>query len=102
MALKTLTKSSPEFNSNLQYYAVMAKLYLKSKRANMAISLYKKLLNQKPTVSKWWLGLGLSYEANNNAYLAIDAFKKAQEIGSNNIQIDTFIAKKLKSAKHPS
>ena len=74
----------------------MAKLYLKSRRPSIAIALYRKLLNHQPAQSNWWLGLGLSYEANKNNYLAQESFKKAQEIGSANPYVDFFLTKKLR------
>ena len=101
LALKTLTHASPKLVNNLHYYVLMAKLYLKLHRPSIAISLYKKLLNYKPTESSWWLGLGLglAYEANNNNYLAQESFKKALEIGSANPYVNVFLTKKLKTAK---
>lgn len=94
-ALFTLTQATPNLSDHLDYYALMAKLYLKSKRPSIAIALYKKLLNHQPTYSNWWLGLGLAYEANNNYYLAKESFKKVKEIGTKDLSVNAFINKKL-------
>jgi MSHA biogenesis protein MshN len=59
--------------------ALLATLYQRAARHGEAIAAYKEALNLRPLEGKWWLGLGISQEAERNWNEARFAYERVRD-----------------------
>ena len=62
------------------YMAFLAELYRRSGKHAEAVKAYAEAINLNPQEGRWWLGMGISQEANQNWKAASEAYQRA--IGS--------------------
>ncbi len=94
-ALLLLQKNSPSIENEPNYYALMAALYQRQGRANLAANLYKKLLTIQSSNAKWWVGLGIALDALGDHPQAFEAYTNADSIGNLNPELKNFLSAQL-------
>ena len=70
---RTVAKASPDT------LALLATLYQRAARHGEAIVTFKEALNLRPLEGKWWLGLGISQEAEQNWNEARFAYERVRD-----------------------
>ncbi|MBA3661732.1 MAG: tetratricopeptide repeat protein [Gammaproteobacteria bacterium] len=96
-ALLLLLNAAPPIAANPEYHAFIAALYGRSNNEEMAIKLYKKLVQIHPDNSNWWLGLGVALEKSNLLLEAKTAYGKALLAGRLSGDAIAFLQTRLKS-----
>lgn len=81
MALTTLESAQSHAQGDADYRGFLATLYQRANRHAEAIENYRAALSLRVFESKWWLGLGISYEAMRDSAAAENAFMRAQKDG---------------------
>jgi hypothetical protein len=76
-AIKLLETDMPDFTNNAGYYSVLATAYLKNTNFFQAGSIYRKLVEQDPYDARYWLGLGICYQMQNDKDGALKAYQAA-------------------------
>ncbi len=61
-----------------EYLAFLAHLYQRSGRHREAVENYRQALSLSPQRGKWWLGLGISYEAQGQGKKALQAYLRTR------------------------
>lgn len=95
-AIATLERSLPYATEQADYQAFLAALLQRAGRQKAAIEHYVIALKKMPQSGLWWMGLGISLQADNQPDRAREAFNRAKL--SNNLSPDllTFINQQLK------
>jgi MSHA biogenesis protein MshN len=76
-ALNVLQSATPPFEDNLEYYSLIAALYQRQNKFDLAEKLYDRLIHQQANNSIWWMGLGIARESLEKNREAIEAYQKA-------------------------
>ena len=76
-ARSILTKQSPAFSINTEYYALQAAILQKLSGHEEAAKIYRDLLQVNPLKAVWWMGLGISLESMKRYDDALYAYQKA-------------------------
>jgi len=82
-ALSTLAYLSPALKTHQDYYSLMAQVYIKLEKYEMAVQLYRQLLVSDPTNGRYWLGLAIGLQQEGKSDLAMQAYTSA--LKSNNV-----------------
>ena len=80
-ALRLMQQENPELSSHLDYYALLAQLFVKNQQAGMAVSFYRLLLSHQPNNAKWWLGVAIASQQQGKFISAQGAFQRALSVG---------------------
>ncbi len=78
-AIVLLEQQRNNAKSNPDTLALLATLYQRAARHGEAIAAYKEALNLRPLEGKWWLGLGISQEAEQNWNEARFAYERVRD-----------------------
>lgn len=100
IALQTLDHSLPYALNDAEYQAFFAALLQREKRNKEAIEHYAIALNKVPENGLWWMGYGISLQAENRLPEAKDAFTRAKESSSLSVVLQTFVNQKLSQMRH--
>jgi MSHA biogenesis protein MshN len=98
-ALDTLNKSLPYALERADYQAFLAALLQRDKRHTEAADHYKVALRLMPGNAVWWMGLGISLQAENSDGAAQDAYRRAKELNTLAPALQTFVEEKLRQLK---
>ncbi len=82
--------------ANADYHAFAAALYQRLGRHGEAVTEYGAALRLAPGSGVWWVGLGISQEAQQRAAEAADSFRRAKETGTLSTELAGFVERKLK------
>jgi MSHA biogenesis protein MshN len=77
-AIDTLERTLPYAAENADYQAFLAALLQRAERHKRAIEHYGQALQKAPQNGVWWMGLGISLQADGRAADALEAFKRAR------------------------
>ncbi|MHB8455915.1 MAG: tetratricopeptide repeat protein [Acidiferrobacterales bacterium] len=77
-AISLLEKGLPDARADAQYLALLATLYERVGRNADAARMFSQALTLSPLEGKWWLGLGISLEAQRDFADARDAYNRAK------------------------
>lgn len=94
-ALATLEHGLPYANDNADYQAFLAALLQRDKRNKDAIDHYVIALGKSPQNSVWWMGLGISLQAENRLQEAKEAFSRAKSTNGLTPELLAFVNQKL-------
>jgi MSHA biogenesis protein MshN len=76
-AIALLEKHAAAAGSDAEYQALLATLYQRAGRHGEAIQRYTLALALRPQEGRWWMGMGLSCEAEKKNEAAAEAYQRA-------------------------
>jgi len=94
-ALETLQRSLPYAESNAEYRAVMAGVLQRAGRQKEAAEHYQAAVRLQPANAVWWMGLGISLQADKRNAEAKAAFQRAAESGRLSPELQSFVERRL-------
>lgn len=92
----TLLNYLPQAAGRADYVAFLAALLQREGRNKEAIEHYTQAVHLSPQSGVWWMGLGISLQAENRMHEAQDAFNRAKASGSLSPELISFVEQKLK------
>ncbi len=93
-AVATLQRTLPHAAGNADYIAFLAGVLQKQQRHQEAAGQYEAALRLQPQNGVWWMGLGISLQADKRTAEARDAYRKAQAAGLSP-ELQQFVERKL-------
>lgn len=76
-----LSRHAGSAANNAEYHAFDAALLQRLGRHKEAVAGYQAALRLAPNTGVWWMGMGISLQADNRGAEAMDAFKRAKAAG---------------------
>ncbi|MES2356397.1 MAG: tetratricopeptide repeat protein [Pseudomonadota bacterium] len=95
-ANETLQQSAVAGTNNAEYRAFSAGVSQRLGDHPAAINEYQAALRLAPYANIWWMGLGISLDADGKKAEARDAFQKARAGGALSPDLDQFVEQKLR------
>lgn len=95
-AWQTLNYSLPAAGSNPDYQGFAAHLLQRLGRNKEAAERYQAAARLSPGDGRWWLGLGLAWEAEERSAEAREAFLRARQSGNLSAELLAMIEQKLR------
>ena len=80
---------------NAEYHATLAALLVRLRQYPDAAGQYEQALRLEPGQGTWWMGLGLSMEAQGKGEEARLAYRRALEVGNLPDKLAEFVRAKL-------
>lgn len=99
-AIETLERTLPHAADRADYHAFLAALLQRDERHKQAAERYMIALQKAPQNGVWWMGLGISLQAENRVKEAQDAFKRAKASNSLSPELQAFVDAKLSQLQH--
>lgn len=94
-ALDTLQRSLPYAETNAEYRAVMAGVLQRAGRHKEAVEHYQAAVRLQPANAVWWMGVGISLQAEKRNAEAKAAFQRAAESGRLAPELQSFVERRL-------
>ena len=91
-----LSKYAGSAANNAEYHAFDAALLQRLGRNKEAVAGYQAALRLVPGAAQWWMGLGISLQADNRDAEALDAFRRAKAAGGLGPALIAFIDQRMK------
>lgn len=98
-ALETLRQAAPQAAGNADYLGLDAAVLQRLGRHREAAAAYAAGLRLAPQNGVWWMGLGISLEADGRIEEAGEAYRRARDSGALNPASLNFVEQKLKSGR---
>ncbi|WP_420474196.1 tetratricopeptide repeat protein [Noviherbaspirillum sp. ST9] len=95
MAIETLEHSLRFASGRPEYYALLAALLQRDQRHKSAAEHFATALKGNPQNGAWWMGLGISLQADGRAAEAIDAYKRAKATNTLSNELFAFVEGRL-------
>jgi MSHA biogenesis protein MshN len=93
--IETLMRTLPYAAGNGEYQALLAGALQRQQRHREAAEQYQAALRTQPQNAVWWMGLGISLQAEKRNAEAVDAFHKAKSSGTLSADLQAFVERKL-------
>ncbi|MDF3035908.1 MAG: tetratricopeptide repeat protein [Paucimonas sp.] len=93
-SIETLQRSLPAGGERADYRAFLAALFQRANRHREAVEQYAAALRKVPR-GTWWMGMGLSLEADNRPADAEEAFNRAKSSGELSAELIAFVDLRL-------
>jgi hypothetical protein len=91
-----LSKHAGSAANNADYHALDAAVLQRLGRHKEAVSGYQAALRLAPRAGLWWMGMGISLQADNRSAEALDAFKRAKSAGGLSPDLLAFVDQRMK------
>lgn len=95
MAIDTLEHSLRFASGRAEYYALLAALLQRDQRHRAAAEHFATALKGNPQNGAWWMGLGISLQADGRTAEAVDAFKRAKATNTLSNELFAFVEGRL-------
>ena len=95
-ALATLDRYLPQGRGNADYQSFLAALLQRAGRHGEAIEHYQAALRSQPNRAVWWMGLGISMQADKRLAEAEQAFVRARTNPGLSPELQAFVDQRLK------
>ncbi|WP_157889118.1 tetratricopeptide repeat protein [Herminiimonas arsenitoxidans] len=96
LAITTLQRTLPYAGDRPEYLAFLAAVLQREGRHKEAVEQYLSAVRRAPQNGLWWMGLGISLQADNRTPEAREAFTRARETGTLSAELQAFVDQKLK------
>jgi MSHA biogenesis protein MshN len=98
-ALRILKRAQPAtIQSDPDYYALMAGLYIQEKDFLQAQNFYQALTRLNPQNGNWWAGLAISSEKLGLQQAAMDAYNRAETVGGLSPALQAYIEQTMQGS----
>jgi len=95
-AHELLAKHAGSAANSADYHAFDAAVLQRLGRHREAVAAYQAALGLSPGIGLWWMGLGISLQADKRSAEALDAFRRARAAGGLNPDLLAFVDQRLK------
>ncbi|MBI4989685.1 MAG: tetratricopeptide repeat protein [Rhodocyclales bacterium] len=92
----TLQKASAAAASNAEFHALHAAVLQRLTLHKDAVTEYQAALRLAPQAGVWWMGLGISLEADGRGAEAREAYQRARASGALSAELDRYVEQKLR------
>ena len=93
--IDTLTRTLPYAGNNADYHAFLAGALQRQQRYREAVEQYQAALRTAPANGVWWMGLGMSLQADKRNAEALEAFQRARASGTLSAELQAFVERRL-------
>jgi MSHA biogenesis protein MshN len=93
--IDTLMRSLPYAGGNGDYHAFLAGALQRQARHRESAEQYRAALQAVPQQGVWWMGLGISLQADKRDGEAQSAFQRARDSGTLNADLQAFVDRRL-------
>jgi len=94
--IETLTRTLPYAGANPDYHAFLAGALQRQQRHREAAAEYLAALRSAPANGVWWMGMGISLQAEKRNSEALEAFQKAQASGVLSAELQAFVERQIR------
>lgn len=94
-ALDSLQRSLPYAESNPEYRALLAGVLQRANRHKEAVDHYQAAVRLQPGNAVWWMGMGISLQADKRNAEARIAFQRARDSGRLAPELQAFVERRL-------
>jgi MSHA biogenesis protein MshN len=93
--IETLMRTLPYAGTNPDYHAFLAGAQEREQRHREAAEQYQAALRLAPGNGVWWMGLGMSLQADKRNAEALEAFQRARASGMLSAELQAFVERRL-------
>jgi MSHA biogenesis protein MshN len=94
-ALQTLMNTLPYAETSADYQGFLAGVLQREQRHTEAAQHYREALKLSPQNGVWWMGLGISLQAEQHMPEAREAYTRARTAGGLSAELQAFVERKL-------
>lgn len=94
-AIESLQRTLPAAGDRADYLAFLAALELRQGHHKEAIDFYQRAVKKNAQSGVWWMGLGISLQADGRVAEALEAFKHAKSTQSLSPELTAFVDQKI-------
>ncbi|MCS0584815.1 tetratricopeptide repeat protein [Massilia pinisoli] len=98
--IDTLTRTLPHAGNDPDYHAFLAAALARQQRHREAAEQYQLAVRAAPSNGVWWMGLGISLQAEKRTGEALDAFQRARASGGLSQELQGFVERRIQQLSH--
>ncbi|MCS0632040.1 tetratricopeptide repeat protein [Telluria mixta] len=98
--IDTLMRTLPYAGNDADYHAFLAAALARQQRHREAAEQYHQAVRAVPSNSVWWMGLGISLQAEKRNGEALEAFQRARAGGGLSQELQGFVERRIQQLSH--